>query len=89
MQAKVHPATASISVKFWEIKEDIGISKRTTSHVRICYRSRDIWLDCGSFINLSDKIVSKISFTETIVYKMIQLQYSVDFTSYGASKSVF
>ena len=28
MQAKVHPVTASISVKFWEIKEDTGISKR-------------------------------------------------------------
>ena len=29
----MHPVTASISVKFWEIKEDIGISKRTTSQV--------------------------------------------------------
>ena len=27
-------------------------------------------------------MVSKISFTETIIYKMIQLQYSVDFTSF-------
>ena len=25
-QAKVHPVTASISVKFWEMKEDTGIS---------------------------------------------------------------
>ena len=82
----MHPATASISIKFWEIKEDTGISKGTTNHF---YRSRDIWLDCGSFINLSDYIVSKISFTETIIYKMIQLKYSVDFTSYSACKSVF
>ena len=51
--AKVHPVTASISVKFWKIKEDIGISQRTTSHFRISYRSRNICLDCGSFINLN------------------------------------
>ena len=50
----MHPVTVPISVKFWEIKEDIGIPKRTKSHFRISYRSRDIWLDCGSFINLSD-----------------------------------
>ena len=25
MQAKVHPVTASISAKFWEMKEDIGL----------------------------------------------------------------
>ena len=85
----MHPVTASISVKFWEIKEDTGISNRTTSHFRISYRSRDICLDCGSFMNLNDSIVAKISFTETIIYKMIQLQYFVDFTSYGACKSVF
>ena len=54
IRAKVHPVTASISVKFWEIKEDIGISKRTTSHFRISYRSQDICLDWGSFVNLSD-----------------------------------
>ena len=46
----MHPVTASISIKFCEIKEDIGISKRTTTHFRISYRSLDIWLDCGSFI---------------------------------------
>ena len=89
MLNKVHPVNASISVKFWEIKEHIGIFKRTTSHLRISYRSRDICQDCGSSINLRDQIVSKISFTETMIYKMIQLQYSVDFTSYGACKSVF
>ena len=82
----MHPVTASISVKFWEIKEDIGISKRKTCHFRISYRSRDICLDCGSFINLSNLIVSKISFTGTVIYKMIQPQYS---TSHGACKSVF
>ena len=54
IQAKVHPVTASISVKFWETKEDTPISKRTTSYFRISYRSRDILLDCGSFIDLSD-----------------------------------
>ena len=54
IQAKVHPVTNSISVKFWEIKKNIGISKRTTSHFRISHRYRDICLDCGSFINLSD-----------------------------------
>ena len=70
----MHPVTASISVKVWEIKEATGICKCTTSHFRISYRSRDIWLDCGVFINLSDEIVSKISFTETIIYKMIQLK---------------
>ena len=40
----------------------------------------------GWIVDLS---LTKISFTETIIYKMIQLQYSVDFTSYGASKSAF
>ena len=85
----MHLVTASIYVKFWEIKEDIGISKRTTSHFRISYRSRDICLDYGSFINLSGQIVSKFSFTEKIICKMIQFQYSVDFTSYGACKSLF
>ena len=54
IQAKVHPVTASISVKFWEVKEDTGISKRTTNHFHISYRSRDICPDYGSFINLSD-----------------------------------
>ena len=48
----MHPVAASISVEFWKIKEDIGISKRTTSHFRTSYRSRDICLDSGSFINL-------------------------------------
>ena len=85
----MHPVTASISVKFWKIKEEIGISKHTASHFRISYCSRDICLDCGSFIILSDLIVSNINFTEAIIYKMIQLQYSADFTSYGACKSVF
>ena len=54
IQAKVHPATASISVKFRAMKEDIDISKRLTSHFRISYRSRDICLDCRSHINISD-----------------------------------
>ena len=34
--------TPCISVKFRGIEEDIGISKPTTSHLRISYRSRDI-----------------------------------------------
>ena len=54
IQAKVHPATASISVKFRAMKEDTDISKRRTSHFRISYRSRDIYLDCRSYINISD-----------------------------------
>ena len=54
IQAKLHPATASISVKFRGMKEDIDISKRRTSQFRISYRSRDICLDCRSFINISD-----------------------------------
>ena len=69
IQAKVHPATASISVKFRGMKEDIDISKRWTSHFRMSYRFRDICLDCISFINISDWMVQKIIFTETIIYK--------------------
>ena len=72
IQAKVHPATASIFVKFRGLKEDIDISKRWTSHFRISYRSRDICLDCRSFININDWIVQKI-FTETIIYKWSSL----------------
>ena len=53
IQAKVHPVTASISVKFQEMKEDIDISKHRMSH-RISYRHRDVCLDCRSFINISD-----------------------------------
>ena len=67
----MHSVTSSIiSVKFWEIKEDIGISaKCTTSHFRISYRSRDICLDWGSFINLSDEIVSKrVGSTQTSIF---------------------
>ena len=45
----MHPVNGSISVKVWGIKEDIGISKRTTSRFRISYRSRDICLDFGFF----------------------------------------
>ena len=37
IRAKVHPATASISVKFRAMKEDIDISKSSTSHFRISY----------------------------------------------------
>ena len=69
IRANVHPATASISVKFQGIKQDIDISKRWTSHFRISYRSRDICLDCRSYINISDWMVQKIIFTETIIYK--------------------
>ena len=72
-QAKVHPATASISVKFREMKEDIDTSKRWTSHFRISYRSRDICLDCRSFINTSDWMLQKIIFTETIICKWSSL----------------
>ena len=89
IQAKVHPATASISVKFRAMKENTDISKRWTSHFRISYRSRDICLDCRSHINMSDWMVQKIIFTETITYNRSSLGYSVDFTSYGACKSVF
>ena len=85
----MHPVIASISVRFLGVVEDIGISKRRTGHFRIFYRSRDICLDCGSLISISDRNVKKIIFNETIIYKMIQLEYSVDFTSYGACKSVF
>ena len=71
-------------------EKDIGISKRTTSHARISYSSREICIDSGSFINISDRIVKKIISTETKIYKLsILLEYSVDFRSYGACKSVF
>ena len=73
IQAKVHPATASISVKFRAVKEDIDILKRWTSHFRISYRSRDIYLDCRSYINISDWMVQKIIFTETITYNRSSL----------------
>ena len=73
IQVKVHPATASVSVKFRWMKEDIDISKRWTSHFRISYRSRDICLDCRSYINISDWMVQKIIFTETIIYKWSSL----------------
>ena len=73
IQPKVHPATASISVKFRAMKEDIDISKRWTSHFRIFYRSRDICLDCRSHINISDWMVQKIIFTETITYNRSSL----------------
>ena len=69
----MHPATASISVKLRGMKEDIDISKRWTGHFLISYRSRDIYLDCGSFINISDWIVQKINFTETIIYRWSSL----------------
>ena len=64
IQAKVLPVIASISVKFREIKEDVDIWKRWTSHFRISYRFRDICLDCRSFINISDWMVQKNIFTE-------------------------
>ena len=73
IQAKVHLVTASISVKVRGMKADIDISKRWTSHFRISYRFRDICLDCRSFINISDWMVQKISFTETIIYKWSSL----------------
>ena len=73
IQAKVHPATASISVKFRAMKEDIDISKRWTSHFRISYRSWDIFLDCRSYVNISDWMVQKIIFTETIIYNRSSL----------------
>ena len=73
IQAKVHPATASVSVKFRAMKEDIDISKPWTSHFRISYRSQDICLDCRSHINTSDWMVQKIIFTETITYKRSSL----------------
>ena len=87
-QAKLYPVTASISVKFWRMKENIGSSKSTTSHFRITYHSRDIYLDCGFVIYINDWIVENIIFTETVIHEMIQLEYSVDFTSYSACKSV-
>ena len=89
IQAKVHPVTTSISVKFRGMKAHIDISKRWTSHFRISYRFRDICLDCRSFINISDWMVQKIKFYWNNNLQMIQLEYSVDFTSYGACKSVF
>ena len=73
IQAKVHPAIASISVKFQGMKEDINISKLWKSNFRISYRSRDICLDCRSFIDISDWIVKKIIFTETIIFKRSSL----------------
>ena len=62
IQAKMHTVimTAYISVTFRGMKEDIGISKRSMSHFRISYRSRDISLDCGSSINIGDRIVKKL-----------------------------
>ena len=69
IRAKVHPATASISVKFRGLKEDTDMYKRWTSHFRISYRSRDTFLDCRPYINVNDWIVQKIIFTETIMYK--------------------
>ena len=73
IQAKVHRATASISVKFRAMKEDIDISKSWTSHFRISYRSRDIHFDCRSYINISVWMVQKIIFTETITYNRSSL----------------
>ena len=73
IQAKVHPVIASISVKFQEIKEDIDISKRWTSHFRISYRFRDICFDCRSFINISDWMIQEIIFTEAIIHKWSSL----------------
>ena len=73
IQAKVHPTTASISVKFRAMKEDIDISRSWTSHFRISYRSRDICLDCRFYINISDWMVQKIIFTETIIYNRSSL----------------
>ena len=69
IQAKVHPATASISVKFRRMKKDIDVSKRWTSHFRISYRSRNICLDCGCYINIRDWIVQKLIVTERTMYK--------------------
>ena len=73
IQAKVYPATASISVKFGEMKEVIDISKQWTIHFRISYHSRDICLDCRSFINISEWIIQKVIFTEVIIYKWSSL----------------
>ena len=73
IQAKVHPATASISAKFRGMEEDTDISKRWTSYFCISYRSRDICFDCRSFINISDWMVQKIIFTEAMIYKWSSL----------------
>ena len=73
IQAKVHPVTASISVKFWGMKEGIDISKLWTSHFRMSYRFRGICIDCRSFIYISNWMVQKIIFTETIIYKWSSL----------------
>ena len=70
-----------------ERRVDIG-SSNTTTHFRISYHSRNIYLDCGSFINISEWIVENITVTETVIHEMIQLEYSVDFISYSACKSV-
>ena len=43
------------------------------NHFRISYRSRDICLDGKSYINISDWMVQKIIFTETIIYKWSSL----------------
>ena len=51
------------------MKKDIDISKRWTSHFCISYRSRNICLDCGCYINISDWIVQKLIVTERIMYK--------------------
>ena len=64
----MHPVTASISGKLWEIKEDTGNLQTYNESFPISYRSRDICLDCRSVINISDKLVKKISFSETIIY---------------------
>ena len=37
-------APASISVKFWEIKEDIGISERATSHLPFPRYLPGLWI---------------------------------------------
>ena len=72
-QANVHPVIASISVKFLGMEEDIDIPKRWKSHFRISYRFRDICLDCRYFIKISDWMVQKINFTETIIHKCSSL----------------
>ena len=75
----MHPATTSISVKFRGIKEDTDISKRWTSLFCISYRSRDICLDCTSYINICDWMVKKITFTETIIHKWSSLSIQLTF----------
>ena len=41
------------------------------------------------FVSLTVHKITVLIFTERIIYKMIQLEYSVDFTSHDACKSVF